>query len=101
MIMGNHLPAKLIFMVCDITDMRDILIVITLSDSATVHMHAGIIAGLTTSLVLNVLIIVAIILLLLIFFKSVINRNSSQAPNQAFYSEGNNYYNSMHFISYQ
>lgn len=63
--------------------------------------HAGIIAGLTTSLVLNVLIIVAIILLLLIFFKSlrVKNRNSSQAPNQPLYSEGNNnYYN---FISCQ
>ena len=97
MIMGNHLPVRIIFMVCDITDMREILMVIHLCTCISV----GIIAGLTTSLVLNVLIIVAIILLLLIFFKSVINRNSSQAPNQAFYSEGNNYYNSMHFISYQ
>ena len=69
--------------------MREILIVIII---ISVHMHAGIIAGLTTSLVLNVLIIVAIILLLLIFFKRVRNRNSSQTPNQALYPEGNNNY---------
>lgn len=82
-VMRNHRPTKSTCMVCEKIIIIDLFIF-------KVHICAGIIASLTISLALNVLIVAIFLSLLMkIVFMRVKRRTSiSQAPNQALYSEG-------------
>ena len=79
--MRNHPPTKLTCMVCER---------ITIIIDFKIYIYAGIIASLTISLALNVTIVAIVLLLLMkiISMRAKRRTSSSQAPDQALFSEG-------------